>query len=285
MEKVLLFGAGLRGRDYLYTKIQSAVGGGGYCVGILDNSPEKQGSEVHGVPVYPPEKARELEFDKAVICVNEQSRRESMFEQLKSLGVPEEKIQYHKQSDADDKRYGLVQRFSRLAREQNISGAAAECGVFRGAFAKEINKAFPDRKLYLFDTFTGFDERDIAREPSVSKCIEAGLSNQTSIETVMGKMKHPENVIIKKGYVPETFAGVDEVFAFVSLDMDLYAPTLAALEFFAPRMSPGGVICMHDWYNEIVFHIKDALYDFERRSGRRLNKIPLCDELSMVLVF
>jgi O-methyltransferase len=46
----------------------------------------------------------------------------------------------------------------------NIEGNVAELGVFRGDFAKFINISFPDRKLYLFDTFEGFDEKDIEAE-------------------------------------------------------------------------------------------------------------------------
>ena len=37
-------------------------------------------------------------------------------------------------------------------------------GVFRGEFASKINKCFPNSKLYLFDTFEGFDERDVKIE-------------------------------------------------------------------------------------------------------------------------
>jgi O-methyltransferase len=46
----------------------------------------------------------------------------------------------------------------------NVKGNVAELGVFRGDFAKHINVAFPDRKLYLFDTFDGFNEKDILAE-------------------------------------------------------------------------------------------------------------------------
>lgn len=40
----------------------------------------------------------------------------------------------------------------------------AEAGVFRGEFANEINRYFPDRECYLFDTFDGFDTRDFKYE-------------------------------------------------------------------------------------------------------------------------
>ena len=47
---------------------------------------------------------------------------------------------------------------------KNLDGSVAELGVYKGKFAKFINQYFPERSLYLFDTFEGFDDRDIATE-------------------------------------------------------------------------------------------------------------------------
>ena len=53
---------------------------------------------------------------------------------------------------------------------------------------------------------------------------------------------------MRQGYVPETFAGLeDEQFAFAMIDLDLYEPTVASLEFFYPRLSPGGFLFVHDY--------------------------------------
>ena len=46
--------------------------------------------------------------------------------------------------------------------------------------------------------------------------------------------------LFKKGYFPESAHGIDEKFAFVSLDLDLYKPTLEGLRFFYPKMIKGG---------------------------------------------
>jgi len=48
-----------------------------------------------------------------------------------------------------------------------ISGMVAECGVYKGDFACILARIFPDRKLYLFDTFSGFDKRDINKEEEI----------------------------------------------------------------------------------------------------------------------
>ena len=48
-----------------------------------------------------------------------------------------------------------------------ISGMVAECGVYKGDFACILARIFPDRKLYLFDTFSGFDKRDINKKEEI----------------------------------------------------------------------------------------------------------------------
>jgi O-methyltransferase len=56
-------------------------------------------------------------------------------------------------------------------------------------------------------------------------------------------------VKVHEGWVPDV---LDEMarctFAFVHLDLDHYLPTLAALEWFWPRMERGGVMACHDWF-------------------------------------
>jgi O-methyltransferase len=64
--------------------------------------------------------------------------------------------------------------------------------------------AFPDRKLYLFDTFEGFDERDVKIELKNNYSAGNQDFSNTSVELVLNKMKHKDNCIIKKGFFPET---------------------------------------------------------------------------------
>lgn len=61
---------------------------------------------------------------------------------------------------------GLAQ--ARLLAEEihaaGIPGAVAELGVYQGALAAELNRLFPDRPLYLFDTFIDFPRTDVEAE-------------------------------------------------------------------------------------------------------------------------
>nr|MCR5421187.1 TylF/MycF family methyltransferase [Lachnospiraceae bacterium] len=76
-----------------------------------------------------------------------------------------------------------------------------------------------------------------------------GCKADTSEDIVLRKIPYPDNAIFKKGYVPETLQDINDTFAFVNLDMDLYMPTYEALKFFWEKMSPGGYIFIHDVNN------------------------------------
>ena len=154
-----------------------------------------------------------------------------------------------------------------------VPGAAAELGVYRGGFARWINALLPERTLYLFDTFEGFDPAESAEEG-------AGFTEahrNTSAEQVLAALPHPERAVIRQGLFPQTAAGLEaERFSLVSLDADLEESTLTGLRFFWPRMSEGGYLLLHDYNNPRLPGVRRALERFEAEAGR-LPAVPLCD--------
>ena len=154
-----------------------------------------------------------------------------------------------------------------------VPGAAAELGVYRGSFARWINELLPERALYLFDTFAGFDEHEAAGEG-------AGFTEahkNTSAERVRALLPHPEKAVIRRGLFPQTAEGLEgERFALVSLDTDLEESTLAGLRFFLPRMSGGGCLLLHDYNAPGLPGVRRALERYEAEHGR-LAAVPLCD--------
>jgi O-methyltransferase len=128
--------------------------------------------------------------------------------------------------------------------EEEIPGAFAEVGVWRGETSELLHRLAPSRRLYLFDTFEGFPETDLPEGAADRRF------RDTSAAAVRRRVGPSENVVLRPGYVPATLEGLeDERFAFVSLDLDLHAPTLASLEFLYPRLSPGGYLVVHDYNN------------------------------------
>lgn len=163
-------------------------------------------------------------------------------------------------------------------RLDSVPGAAAELGVYKGSFARCINALMPERKLYLFDTFEGFESSEAAREKrlgNLSEGVEAAHKN-TSLNKVMSLMPNPTSVQPMPGYFPESLNGLEDVFAFVSLDADLEESTFAGLEYFVPRMAEGGCIFLHDYDSHEFAGVRNAVERYEAEHGK-FHALPLCD--------
>jgi O-methyltransferase len=134
---------------------------------------------------------------------------------------------------------------------RGVSGDFVELGVYRGGTARLIHRYAPERVLHLFDTFSGFDPHDVAHEARATGLqTSASTFTDTSAEGVLRYVGGPAGrVRAYPGRFPDSWSSeLDRTsFAFVHLDADLYAPTLAGLELFYPRTSPGGVIVVHDY--------------------------------------
>ena len=154
---------------------------------------------------------------------------------------------------------------------ENVDGAAAELGVYRGHFARCINQLLPERKLYLFDSFEGFRETDGA-----AASFQAAHTN-TEVRKVLEIMPYPERIILKPGFFPQSLEGLEEGFCLVSLDVDFADTTLEGLRYFWPRLSKGGFLLLHDWANPKLPGVAKALQDFERELGVTIPGVPLCD--------
>lgn len=163
-------------------------------------------------------------------------------------------------------------------RKRKVRGSVAEVGVFRGEFAQYINAAFPDKKCYLFDTFEGFQINEALQEMKSGHCTEAFVQayKQTDVGIVLQKMKYLETIIIKQGFFPESLNGLEDMFAFVSIDVDFEDSIYEGLKYFYPRMEKGGYIFVHD-YNSSLLGVEKAVDRYEEELGEMLYKMPLCD--------
>jgi len=174
-------------------------------------------------------------------------------------------------------RIGSLQAVAARMLAAEVPGSVAEIGVFRGAFARHISAAFPDRTFYLFDTFDGFPDADIELDKRLGyRPWEQDFSG-TSVEEVLGRLPHPERCVVRKGYFPETAAGIDDRFAFVSVDADLSKPIYDALAFCYPRLSPGGCIFVHDYDNHRYQGVKQSVDRYIDEQGVSA-AFPLPDE-------
>ena len=142
----------------------------------------------------------------------------------------------------------------------SIDGEIAECGVYQGSSTKILHSfCNPNKKIHLFDTFSGFTEEDLEIEKVKGSLVSHGQPHvNTSISKVRKNLEFPiddakpisaiDRVMFHVGFVPETFKNVKSTsFSLVHLDLDLYQPTLVSLNFFIPRLSKYGILVLHDY--------------------------------------
>ena len=140
-----------------------------------------------------------------------------------------------------------------------VPGARAECGVYRGATAlllcRALRSQWPDfdgTGMHMIDSFSG-TSRSVAQDfiPVREADGTLGLAEffpegktDTSADLVRSFFS-PEfpGAAVHAGWIPDVFSSLPEcAWAYVHLDLSLYEPTLAALEYFYPRLSEAGAI-------------------------------------------
>lgn len=247
---------------------------------FIDTDEEKQNALFCGVPVISPERVKSNNIEKIWIAVLNREASREIKTLLEEAGFKGEILDIGYFIKNQDLRLASIRLASAQIISRGVEGEIAELGVYKGDTAAELNALFPNRKLYLFDTFEGFAEKDLKEERRILKNARRHFSlnfKDTSADYVLSRLPHPENAAICNGCFPESLNNIElpEKFALVSLDPDLYAPVLSGLEVFYPLMSEGGIIHIHD-YNSLQFPgVKKAVDEF--CSANNLFIIPVAD--------
>jgi len=271
MKNVIIWGAGQGGR-MVYNMLHSEM----RVLAFVDNNTSLHGSKIYGIPVVDTAELPKIRPDYIFISILNNEACSLVKEQIVKTETDAIIIciaEFRKQFDI---RLAVLRLISNEINRSHIKGSVAELGVYRGEFAAEISRLFPDRKIYLFDTFEGFDEGDleIEKENNYFGNLNLKFSN-TGIDIVKERLAYPGQALFRKGYFPETGIGLNEEFALVSLDADLYKPTYEGLKFFYPRMSRGGYIILHDYNNSQFRGAGAAVSQFCRENG--IYVVPICD--------
>jgi O-methyltransferase len=163
-----------------------------------------------------------------------------------------------------ERTFNLAQYFLYASR---LPGLQAECGVFNGCSAlacclarRAAEPGFDGRGMYLLDSFEGlsdptaedwFERQDAVSGAAPPLWPRNGF--KTDMDAVRPVFNEFPSISIHKGWIPGVFEGLpQDRWSFVHIDVDLYAPTRACLEYFLPRLVPGGVIVCDD-YGSLMF--------------------------------
>ncbi|MFH0864805.1 MAG: TylF/MycF/NovP-related O-methyltransferase [Bacteroidota bacterium] len=186
--------------------------------------------------------------------------------------IPKTIIEIEKNYDDKIRLYNFWFQINRLQRE-NIKGAFAELGVYKGETSKIIHAMDSARKFHLFDTFEGFKKEDLKIETGEAATYRTKNFADTSEQKVLNFIEGNKNIIVHKGHFPETAKGLEnETFALVNIDADLHNPIKEGCVFFYPRLAPGGVLIIHD-YNHKWEGAMKAVNDFAKTIPENLIEI------------
>jgi O-methyltransferase len=149
--------------------------------------------------------------------------------------------------------------YNAVKASSKVAGDIAEVGVYKGGSARLICEKKGNRKLHLFDTFKGVPTPGGHSGPGEKP---EGLYDST-LEDIKKYLAGFPDVNYYEGFFPGTAGPVENIrFSMINLDVDWYESTRDCLNFFYPRMNPGGVIISHDYNYENLPGVKKAFDEF-----------------------
>ncbi len=165
--------------------------------------------------------------------------------------------------------------------KEGVAGDFLELGVYKGSTASVL--ATMARKLgrilYLLDTFEGFSAADL-HGIDADKSMGFADTSLDAVRVLVGE----QSTRFIKGFFPATATELpaDGRYALVHIDCDLYAPIKAALDYFYPRMVPGGFLIVHD-YSSLYWNGAEQAVD-EFFADKVEFPVPLTDGAGSVVV-
>jgi len=161
----------------------------------------------------------------------------------------------------------FLNRYEMFKKVLDVHGSIIEFGVYKGAgafswlhFSSILEPYNISRKIFAFDTFTGFPE--ISEKDSRSND-KGDLGDTSHEELVKIAAIHQENIAVShiprlefiKGDICETLPVFLEnnphvIAALVYIDVDIYKPTKTILEMLIKRVPKGGIIAFDELNDE-----------------------------------
>ena len=120
--------------------------------------------------------------------------------------------------------------------------------MYAKAICEYINFGALDRTFYLFDTFQGIPPEQMSDAERQRVARHNELHYEDCFDLASGNFAPYPNVTLVRGRVPDTLTDVqiDQV-AYLSIDMNIAEPEVAALTFFWDRLVPGALVVLDDY--------------------------------------
>lgn len=134
----------------------------------------------------------------------------------------------------------------------NLEGDFVECGVNTGilsiAICNYINFNQIDKSFYLFDTYSGIPEDQVSYVESTANLKKKNEVYDECYEITRKNFSLWPRAHLIRGIVPASLESVIvEKVCYLSLDMNVVEPEMAALKYFWPKLVPGAVVLLDDY--------------------------------------
>jgi hypothetical protein len=193
----------------------------------------------------------------------------------------------------------LLARYDVLRMVLDVPGDVVECGVFKGAGVMtwlkllQIYAPGSHRRVVGFDTFDAFARTSETGDASsvaafVSETAHAGTDPAELARKAVAAGIDPERLELVAGDIRTSAADYVAAnpgfrIALLHMDLDLGAPTYAALQALWPRVVRGGVV-LFDEYAVPRWSESDGVDRFLDQIGLRLRALPNARTPTAVLV-
>lgn len=132
-------------------------------------------------------------------------------------------------------------------------GDFVECGVNTGVLSRAVMHyigfdRMPERTFYLLDTYAGIPDEQISGAERARGIAEHNRFYPDCYDQVRATFAAFPNARIVRGRVPGTLTEIESTrISYVSMDMNVAEPEIAAGEFLWPRLTSGAVIVLDDY--------------------------------------
>ena len=159
-----------------------------------------------------------------------------------------------------------------------VAGDFVECGVFEGFYSavllEYLDFASLDRRMFLFDTFTGLAE-DYSSENERAIVGYALKDPAQWYVEVRDRFAPYPNVEVVRGVVPDVLNdNSPAAVAFLHLDMNAAAAEVGALDALFERVCDGGIILMDDYGRYEYAELHAALAAWMDARGQSVLELP-----------
>jgi len=181
----------------------------------------------------------------------------------------------------DDNRWIVHVALWAATQAARLPGDFVECGVDTGLLSRAVCEWLDfnrlDKDFWLFDTFRGIPEEQMTEAERTGI---GGWHNRESYEECFDRARQnfapwPRCRLVR-GAVPATLAAFppDRRVAYLSIDMNIVLPELAALAFFWNRLVPGAVVLLDDYGWATHRAQREAFDAFARDRGAMILSVP-----------